>query len=193
MRSESCSSARDWYRLVAVCVLLWGVTFHFSFLTSHFSLSMAVGQTQKGIASYYGKRATGRKTSSGERLHHDSLTCAHRTFPFGTLLKVTNPANNRVVVVKVNDRGPFGRGRIIDLSWGAAKELGILSQGIASVVVERINDSHGPFPDTTRVSLPELELVFPKTDTLLRPVWQSLDLQPPTAPKMRLPSSSSGR
>jgi len=75
-------------------------------------------------------------TSSGERLHHDSMTCAHRTHPFGTLLKVTNPANDSVVVVKVNDRGPFGRGRIIDLSWGAAKLLGILRQGIAKVVVE---------------------------------------------------------
>ncbi len=90
---------------------------------------------QRGIASYYGKRATGRLTSSGERLHHDSLTCAHRTHKFGTLLKVTNPANDSVVIVKVNDRGPFGRGRIIDLSWSAARQLGILQQGIAPVTV----------------------------------------------------------
>ncbi|MCR4602292.1 MAG: septal ring lytic transglycosylase RlpA family protein [Prevotella sp.] len=98
-------------------------------------------QVQKGIASYYGKRATGRLTSSGERLHHDSLTCAHRTHPFGTMLKVTNPANDSVVVVKVNDRGPFGRGRIIDLSWCAARQLGILRQGIAPVEVEVFTDS----------------------------------------------------
>ena len=91
---------------------------------------------QKGIASYYGKRATGRLTSSGERLHHDSMTCAHRTHPFGTLLRVHNPANDSTVIVKVNDRGPFGRGRIIDLSWGAARRLGILQQGIAPVTVE---------------------------------------------------------
>ena len=95
---------------------------------------------QKGIASYYGRRATGRLTSSGERLHHDSLTCAHRTHPFGTMLRVTNPANDSVVVVKVNDRGPFGRGRIIDLSWCAAKQLGILRQGIAKVIVEVVTD-----------------------------------------------------
>ena len=132
----------------------------------------AVSQTQKGIASYYGKQATGRRTSNGERLHHDSLTCAHRTFPFGTLLKVTNPANNRVVVVRVTDRGPFGRGRIIDLSWGAAKQLGILSQGIASVVVERIGSTSIPMKDTTQVKLPELELAVPVPIVGMRPVWQ---------------------
>jgi rare lipoprotein A len=107
-----------------------------------FSSSLLHAQNvQKGIASYYGKRATGRLTSSGERLHHDSLTCAHRTHPFGTRLRVTNPANDSVVVVRVNDRGPFGRGRIVDLSWEAARLLGILRQGIAPVVVEVVRDS----------------------------------------------------
>ena len=106
------------------------------FFIFNLSFSLAIGQTQKGIASYYGKRATGRLTSSGERLHHDSLTCAHRTHKFGTLLKVTNPANDSVVIVRVTDRGPFGRGRIIDLSWSAARQIGILRQGIAPVVVE---------------------------------------------------------
>ena len=106
-----------------------------SFIIFHLSFSLAIGQTQKGIASYYGKRATGRKTSSGERLHHDSLTCAHRTHPFGTWLKVVNPRNGQQVVVKVNDRGPFGPGRIIDLSWSAARQLGILRRGIANVEV----------------------------------------------------------
>ena len=106
-----------------------------SFIIYHLSFSMAIGQTQTGIASYYGKRATGRMTSSGERLHHDSLTCAHRTHPFGTWLRVVNPRNGQQVVVKVNDRGPFGRGRIIDLSWCAARQLGILRRGIANVEV----------------------------------------------------------
>ena len=106
-----------------------------SFIICHLSFSLAIGQTQKGIASYYGKRASGRLTSSGERLHHDSLTCAHRTHPFGTWLKVVNPRNGQQVVVKVNDRGPFGPGRIIDLSWSAARQLGILRRGIANVEV----------------------------------------------------------
>ena len=113
---------------------------------SHFLVS-SFSQTQKGIASYYGKRATGRMTSSGERLHHDSLTCAHRTHPFGTWLKVVNPRNGKQVVVRVNDRGPFGRGRIIDLSWSAARQLGILRSGIANVEVSVYDPlTEGPPP-----------------------------------------------
>ena len=91
------------------------------------SKSRGAKKQQTGKASFYSKRATGARTSNGERLHHDSLTCAHKTHPFGTLLKVTNPSNGKEVVVRVTDRGPFKRGRIIDLSWGAAKELGMLS------------------------------------------------------------------
>ncbi len=118
-----------------------------SFVIFHLSFSLAIGQTQKGIASYYGKRATGRLTSSGELLHHDSMTCAHRTHPFGTLLRVYNPRNQRAVVVKVNDRGPFGRGRIVDLSWGAARQLGILRRGIAPVEVTVFDpERDGPLP-----------------------------------------------
>ncbi len=100
-----------------------------------------LAQTQKGKATFYSKRSTGSRTASGERLHHDSLTCAHRTYPFGTLLKVTNLDNNKTVIVKVTDRGPFSRGRIIDLSWRAAKELDILSKGVCMVKVERYNES----------------------------------------------------
>ena len=96
----------------------------------------AHAQQQSGIASYYAKSATGARTANGERLHHDSLTCAHRSQPFGTRLKVTCPVTDRTVVVRVNDRGPFVRGRIIDLSWGAARQLGILTMGLAKVTVE---------------------------------------------------------
>lgn len=94
---------------------------------------------QRGKASYYSKRWTGRRTSNGERLHHDSMTCAHRTYPFGTLLRVTNLKNGLQVVVRVTDRGPFGRGRIIDLSWGAAKKLDMLKAGVVPCTVERID------------------------------------------------------
>ncbi len=90
---------------------------------------------QRGKASFYSRQATGARTSSGERLHHRDFTCAHRTHPFGTLLKVKNLNNGKEVVVRVNDRGPFGRGRIVDLSWGAAKALGMLSQGVVAVEV----------------------------------------------------------
>ena len=94
----------------------------------------AGSQTRRGKASFYSKKATGARTASGERLHHDSLTCAHRTYPFGTILKVTNLRNGLTVNVRVTDRGPFGQGRIIDLSYAAAKALGMLSQGVAMVV-----------------------------------------------------------
>lgn len=68
------------------------------------SLAYVCAQTQTGKASFYSKRATGSRTSNGERLHHDSLTCAHRTYPFGTLLRVTNERNGKQVIVRVTDR-----------------------------------------------------------------------------------------
>ena len=120
------------------------------------SLAFVCAQTQTGKASFYSKRATGSRTSSGERLHHDSLTCAHRTYPFGTLLRVTNERNGKQVIVRVTDRGPHGRGRIIDLSYRAARELGILAQGVAVVRVERVHTSQIPFKPE-KETLPELD------------------------------------
>ncbi|MBO4810705.1 MAG: septal ring lytic transglycosylase RlpA family protein [Prevotella sp.] len=157
INDKSCASSRHTVALSNIVGKLRNLSFiifhlsfrpkvAFLFIIFHLSFSLAIGQTQKGIASYYGKRATGRLTSSGERLHHDSLTCAHRTHKFGTLLKVTNPANDSVVIVRVTDRGPFGRGRIIDLSWSAARQIGILRQGIAPVIVEVYN----PASDTLK-------------------------------------------
>lgn len=90
---------------------------------------------QIGIASYYAKNIRS-KMANGQRYHKDSMICAHRGHPFGTLLKVTHLKNHKSVVVKVTDRGPFGRGRIIDLSWGAAEKLGMIAAGIAKVKVE---------------------------------------------------------
>ena len=103
-------------------------------------------------------KSSGRKTASGERLHHDSLTCAHRTYPFGTQLKVTNPANGKSVIVRVTDRGPYVKGRIIDLSVKAAKELGIIAQGIAPVVVELWDTTIIPFKPADVSHLPEFDL-----------------------------------
>ncbi|WP_320408530.1 septal ring lytic transglycosylase RlpA family protein [Candidatus Cloacimonas acidaminovorans] len=88
------------------------------------------------VATYYSKRFQGRKTASGERYNRDALTCAHKTLPFQTLLKITNPRNSKSVIVRVNDRGPFNRGRDIDLSYAAAKEIGMLSAGVIPVQVE---------------------------------------------------------
>lgn len=88
-----------------------------------------------GIASYYGKILHGRKTASGERFDMNKMTCAHRTLPFGTILNVRDLKTGRSVSVRVTDRGPYGRGRIVDLSLAAAKELGIVSRGVAQVEV----------------------------------------------------------
>lgn len=96
-------------------------------------LPVSAQQKEVGKASYYGNKFHGRRTSDGSRYHRDSLTCAHRTLPFGTLLKVRNVQNGREVVVKVTDRGPFGRGRIVDLSLAAARELDMLSAGVVRV------------------------------------------------------------
>ena len=142
--------------------------------TASFLVFPVHAQTQKGKASFYSKRATGARTSSGERLHHDSLTCAHRTYPFGTLLKVTNERNGKWVVVRVTDRGPHSRGRIIDLSHAAADRIGIINQGVATMKVERYHDSNIPyrldekeFPEidfeVTEYTLPENGVLhFPK-------------------------------
>jgi rare lipoprotein A len=89
-----------------------------------------------GEASYYARMLEGRPTASGERYRGTSLTAAHRSLPFGTRLRVTNLANGRRVEVRVNDRGPFHRRRILDLSRAAAVELGMVRRGHARVSVE---------------------------------------------------------
>lgn len=129
-------------------------------------------QVQRGKASYYSKRATGARTSSGERVHHDSLTCAHRTYPFGTLLLVKNPSNGKKVIVRVTDRGPFSRGRLIDLSWRAASELGMLSAGITLVTVEPYKSVIVPFKPEDLSEIPELELET--TESGKTPIWLEL-------------------
>jgi rare lipoprotein A len=92
----------------------------------------------KGTASYYGGKFHGRKTASGERFNQNGLTAAHKTLPLGTKVRVTNLRNGESVDVKINDRGPFHKGRVIDLSKGAAREIGMVSAGTAKVKVEVI-------------------------------------------------------
>lgn len=89
-----------------------------------------------GVASYYGRRFHGRRTANGESFDMHELTAAHRTLPFGSLVRVTNPRNGRSVVVRINDRGPFVRGRAIDLSRAAAEEIDIVRSGHGRVELE---------------------------------------------------------
>jgi rare lipoprotein A len=95
-----------------------------------------VVQTAAGAASWYGQKFHGRRTASGERFDMNGLTAAHRTLPFGTQVRVTNPRNGRSVVVRINDRGPAARSRVIDLSRGAAETVGIVRSGVAPVTLE---------------------------------------------------------
>jgi rare lipoprotein A len=83
----------------------------------------------RGVASWYGKGLQGHKTASGEKFDMYQLTAAHRTLPFGTVVKVRSLTTHREVSVRINDRGPFAKGRIIDLSYEAARQLGMLSKG----------------------------------------------------------------
>lgn len=89
-----------------------------------------------GTASYYGRRFHGRRTANGERFDMNALTAAHRTLPFGSMVRVTNPANGKSVTVRINDRGPFSRGRVIDVSRAAAEELGLIRRGHGPVELE---------------------------------------------------------
>jgi rare lipoprotein A len=97
------------------------------------SPSSGTGRTFSGIASFYGNES-GSKTASGQRFNQNAMTCAHRSLPFGTRLRVTH--GDRSVVVTVNDRGPFVRGRVLDLSTAAARAVGIASAGVGRVVAE---------------------------------------------------------
>ena len=94
------------------------------------------GAISRGKASWYGGRFHGRKTASGERFDQRALTAAHRTLPFGTRVRVTNLRHGKQVVVRINDRGPWGKGKIIDLSRAAARKLGMLRAGVVPVEVE---------------------------------------------------------
>jgi rare lipoprotein A len=96
--------------------------------------------SQVGEASYYDAKFDNHKTASGERFKTDGLTAAHRTLPIGTVVRVTNLNNHRSVVVRINDRGPFSRKRIIDLSPAAARELGIHNQGVMRVRLDVVSE-----------------------------------------------------
>jgi rare lipoprotein A len=108
------------------CALLMPVTAHIS----------TPAEAQVGMASYY---KHGRKTANGERFNPNGFTAAHRSLKFGTRVRVTNLRNGRSVVVRINDRGPFVGGRIIDLAYGAAKAVGLHNSGVAKVQVAILN------------------------------------------------------
>ena len=162
---------------------------------------------QEGIASWYGNEFNGRPTASGEIFNSDYFTAAHPSLPFGTVLTVTNTQNNRQVIVRVNDRGPFVSARIVDLSKAAAEALDMISTGTAPVILEKasnialnaVKTFDGP------VSVSELQYSIPQSSNVVQetsvpekvkapvqaaPAYYSV---PPAAIKGAIPSTESAR
>ncbi len=110
------------------------------FIAGMFMTCPVVAQKYDGLASYYGPDFHGRRTANGSVYNMHEYTCAHKTLPFGTKIKVTNLNNNKSVVVKVTDRGPYRRGRVIDLSIAAAKDIDMLHKGVAPISFEIVKE-----------------------------------------------------
>lgn len=129
---------------VALCVCTWGCKSHPRYRTKPIANTAApqskaskpVPAEQIGFSSFYANKYHGRPTASGEIFDMNGLSAAHRELPLGTIIKVTHLGNGKSVVVKVNDRGPFVGGRILDLSLGAAKKLDMVDEGVAQVKIE---------------------------------------------------------
>jgi rare lipoprotein A len=117
--------------LILICLMLSSFK-----LQDGESSNETYSKSQTGVASYYNDRHQGKKTASGELYQNTKFTAAHRSLPFGTEVKVTNLSNGKTVTVRVNDRGPYAKGRLIDLSKVAAKEIGLIQMGIAKVKIE---------------------------------------------------------
>ncbi len=103
------------------------------------SAKKTTGKTEKGQASYYADKFHGRATASGEKYDKKKLTGAHRTLPFGTIVRVTNTANGKSVDIRINDRGPFKAGRIVDVSRAAAEKLDMIKAGVINCTMEVIS------------------------------------------------------
>lgn len=166
-----------------------------------YSQSPVLGSESFGMASYYGTKFYGRKTASGEVLKKGELTCAHPTLPFGTMLEVTNLANNKWCVVRVNDRGPFSRSRILDVSHDAAEQLEMFRSGTAKVKAMVVGDN-GMVVITRPESIIEnsMEMIGPPEEedkiTVITPpiVAKKKPVKPKSVkkkPKKKMPTKSS--
>lgn len=128
-----------------------------------------------GKASYYSNDLHGRKMSNGERYDRNDFTCAHRTLPFGTRLRVTNTNNGKEVEVRVTDRGPYSHGRIVDLSYAAAREIGMIASGVAYIKVEVLpKETEIPYAaEQNGLKVPEVEYGFAGVCYEFIPEWEA--------------------
>lgn len=145
-------------------------TILFTILFLFISFTMAYAG-QHGKASYYSNKLQGHHTSDGGRYHRDSLTCAHLTYPFGTILKVRNPNNDREVIVKVTDRGPHSRRLTIDLSYCAAQELDIIRAGIATVEITVLDAMPEKYMTLLPLPVPTSTLNIPNSPLVIKNIY----------------------
>jgi rare lipoprotein A len=138
------------------------------------------GYEETGVASYYSDIFDGRKTASGEVYSKDDLTCAHKTLPYGTLLRVTSLKNSNSVVVKVNDRGPYSHGRIVDLSRAAAEAIGLVKAGKMDVKIQQIDMSELPLAKTYPLGTNTTEMA-PEVVVASQSSAQTEPMRPPAA------------
>ena len=126
-----------------------------------------------GKASYYSDKLHGRTMSNGRPYHRDSMTCAHLKFPFGTMLKVKNPINDKEVIVTVTDRGPYSKRYIVDLSRAAAKELGLIHRGWAMVEITPYIPQKVPYKLKQKLpEIPELNIEYSPIAIYPDPAWK---------------------
>lgn len=130
--------------------------------------------TFMGNASYYADRFHGRRMANGQFYHRDSMTCAHLKYPFGTILKVRNPLNDRTVIVRVTDRGPYSKRFVIDLSRAAARELDIIRAGFMMVEITPYHPNEVPYraEEDSLPEIPELDFQYIPAATYPNPAWQ---------------------
>lgn len=100
-----------------------------------------IGLAFSGKASYYGVYLHGRKTANGEVMDKDKYTCAHKTLPFGTMIEVKNPVNQKCVIVRVNDRGPYVKGRVLDISYAAARDIEMIRRGVITIEARVVGEN----------------------------------------------------
>lgn len=140
-------------------------------------------RAERGVASYYHDKFHGRRMANGEVYHRDSFTCAHRRYPLGTWLRVSNPKNNKSVIVQVTDRGPFSKRLTIDLSRAAARHLDIIAAGIAPVEINQVSSRQGgvvPYRlEEEEEEIVDIELDFVPAAQYPFPDWRN-DSIPPT-------------
>ena len=163
MNTSLTASQRFAYSLTLTffLVLLWPTSAHAQKLAP-----------QQGNASYYADYFHGRTMSNGERYHRDSMTCAHLHYPLGTILKVRNITNDKEVIVRVTDRGPYSRKFVIDLSRAAARQLDIIHYGWRPVEITPYTPGRVPYVYKPSREKPVLNLGFSTDEDDLEPYWQ---------------------